>query len=313
MAFDVSIVNEENNIQTVIAKKDIDPTLWIKENRQDFEQLLLKKGGILLRDFNINSLSEFNDFSQEVCPNLMEYTYRSTPRTNLGGKLYTATEYPASLSIPLHNENSYSKRWPQKIMFFCAICPEEGGQTPLADSRQVYTSINKEVREKFEKYGVMYIRNYTPGLDLDWRIVFQTSDKKEVEKYCQENDIEYNWGINGAELTTKQVCQATLQHPETKEEVWFNQAHLFHHLSIEAETGISLTNELSIGSLPRNACYGNGDPISLDALDAIRAAYKEHEIIFNWKRGDLLILDNILMAHGRKPFKGERKIVVSMG
>lgn len=64
----------------------------------------------------------------------LEYTYRLTPRTKLGGKIYTATEYPADQFIPLHNENAYAETWTQKIMFFCVIQEKTGGETPIADS-----------------------------------------------------------------------------------------------------------------------------------------------------------------------------------
>jgi alpha-ketoglutarate-dependent taurine dioxygenase len=31
-----------------------------------------------------------------------------------------------------------------------------------------------------------------------------------------------------------------------------------------------------------------------------------------WEAGDLLMLDNLLAAHGRRPFSGERRIAVAM-
>ena len=111
---------------------------------------------------------------QSLCPDLLDYVYRSTPRTKLGGKIYTATEYPADRIIPLHNENAYSKSWPQKIFFFSVIVASEGGETPIADSREVYKWIDPEIRHKFEKHRVMYTRNYSKGIDLSWQEVFQT-------------------------------------------------------------------------------------------------------------------------------------------
>src|ERR1700722_16037313 len=100
-----------------------DPISFYKEFRQHIEELLLVHGGALLRNFNISAVSEFNNFAHTLCSKLMDYVYRSTPRTKLGGKVYTATEYPRELHIPLHNEFSYFHSWPQKIMFFCVIPP----------------------------------------------------------------------------------------------------------------------------------------------------------------------------------------------
>jgi alpha-ketoglutarate-dependent taurine dioxygenase len=295
------------------AKKPFSPILWLQENKSLFEQNLLKYGGVLLRGFDIHSISEFNNFSQVVCPNLLQYTYRSTPRSKLGGKIYTATEYPADQFIPLHNENAYTDAWPQKIMFFCAIPAKEGGETPIADSREVFKRIDAKIIKKFEEKNILYVRNYSPGVDLSWQEVFQTTEKQEVEKYCLDHSIKYFWNQKGPELTTKQLCQATLVHPITKEKVWFNQAHLFHISSLNKEIAQSLISELGEHNLPRNAFYGDETPIEDYVLEHIRAAYEQETMAFKWQRGDIMILDNVLMAHGRRPYSGERKIVVSMG
>lgn len=303
----------DKGIHLIESKKSINPIGWAQDNKDLIEQSLREHGGLLLRGFNINSISEFNKFSQIICPSLLEYTYRSTPRTNLGGKIYTATEYPADQSIPLHNENAYADSWPEKIMFFCAIPAKEGGETPIADSRKVLKRIDEEVVKKFEDTGVLYVRNYSPGVDLSWQEVFQTDNKQEVEKYCLNHSIKYFWNQEGPELTTKQLCQATLIHPTTKEKVWFNQAHLFHISGLSKDITQALIAEVGEKNLPRNSFYGDGTPIDEEVLNHIRDAYEREVIVFMWQRGDIMILDNILMAHGRKPYSGARKIAVAMG
>jgi len=285
---------------------------WIKENKSLLEDYLIKFGGILLRNFGIYSVSEFNKVVQILCPNLLDYVYRSTPRTKLGGKIYTATEYPADRAIPLHNENSYSNAWPEKIFFFSVIVAAKGGETPIADSRKVYMRIDRSIRERFERKGILYVRHYTPGIDLSWQEVFQTDQKEIVNKYCQENNIEFKWNKNGSELTTKQVCQATILHPIAGVPVWFNQAHLFHISALEENDRISLMKELGKENLPRNTFYGDGEPIEINVLEHIREVYNKEKIKFQWQKGDIMILDNILTAHAREPYEGERKVAVAM-
>ena len=122
-------------------------------------------------------------------------------------------------------------------MFFCALPAVEGGYTPVADSREVYKRIDKKIIEKFNEHGIKYVRNYFPEIDLSWEEVFQSKDKNTVEQYCNNNSILFEWGSSSSEqeveLTTSQVCQATLSHPITKERVWFNQANLFHSSSLD--------------------------------------------------------------------------------
>lgn len=296
----------------VQGNSNFNPFEWAHENQALLENYLLKHGGVLLRSFNIYSVSEFNRMVQSLSPNLLDYVYRSTPRTKLGGKIYTATEYPADRIIPLHNENAYSRSWPNKIFFFSVIVATEGGETPIADSRNVYKKIDPQIKDKFEKHGVMYTRNYTKGIDLSWQEVFQTEEKSDVEKYCQKNHIEFEWKAVTPELTTRQTCQATLIHPVTREPVWFNQAHLFHISSLDEASRLSLIKELGEENIPRNASYGNGDPFESEVLDHIREVYDSEKIKFKWYKGDIMILDNILMAHGRESYTGERKVAVAM-
>lgn len=284
---------------------------WASRNRKLIEEKLLHAGALLFRDFELRTPYQFEQFIESLSADLLEYSYRSTPRSHVSGRIYTSTEYPADQTIPLHNEMAYSTNWPMKIWFFCAITAERGGETPIADSRRVFSRIDPEVRENFARRGVMYVRNYGAGLDLSWQNVFQTSDRLEVEAFCRRSSIDFEWKGEGR-LRTRQVCQATATHPQTREQVWFNQAHLFHVSSLETtmrETLLSLAGE---EDLPRNAYYGDGTPIEPSVLDHIREVYRQEKIVFPWQEGDVLMLDNMLTAHGRRPFSGPRKILVGM-
>lgn len=297
----------------IIAKSGTDPLRWFKDNKELIEENILKYGGFLFRNFGFRSVSEFNNLVNVLETNLLDYEYRSTPRTRLGGKIYTATEYPADQTIPLHNENSYTNSWPQKIYFFCVLAAKEGGQTPVADSRKVYNLIDPAVRNKFKKNGIMYVRNFIPGIDLSWQEVFQTTDPNDVANFCGKNKIAYSWlERQSSVLQTKQICQATLKHPKTNENVWFNQAHLFHISALPEENVEYLLSEVGKDYLPRNSYYGDGSEIDNEDLNHIRDCYEKEKIIFSWQDGDVMILDNILFTHGRERFKGPRKVVVAM-
>ncbi|MDP3706425.1 MAG: TauD/TfdA family dioxygenase [Legionellaceae bacterium] len=296
-------------------KEDADIIQFVEANRHVIEQQIHTHGGILLRHFSLRSVSEFNQLANVFSPNLLDYINRSTPRTRLGAKIYTATEYPPHKHILLHNENSYTNTWPDKILFFCIIVAQSGGETPVADGRCVLKKIDKKIIKKFNDKKILYKRNYTAGIDLSWQDVFQTSDTKEVIRYCDENNIQYVWhdaSPKGLELTTQQICQATLKHPITAENVWFNQAHLFHISSLEAEDRNALLSVVSKDYLPRNTYYGDGSEIEVEDIKHIIDVYNSEKIIFQWEKGDVLILDNVLMPHARHPFAGERKIVVAM-
>jgi len=284
---------------------------WAKSNREFIETKLQKHGALLFRGFKVNSETEFEQFIAAISGELLEYSYRSTPRTQVNGRIYTSTEYPADQSIPLHNEMSYSSNWPMKIWFSCFKSAEQGGETPIADSRKVFERISPRIREQFIQKGVRYVRNYGDGLDLSWQNVFQTVNKSEVEEYCRKAGIDFEWTSNNR-LKTRQLCQAIATHPKVGGTVWFNQAHLFHISSLEPDVRESLLSSFGEEDLPRNAYYGDGSRIEDDVLDEVREAYQQEKVVFSWEKGDILMLDNMLMAHGRTPFIGHRKILVGM-
>lgn len=284
---------------------------YLTASRQYAETVLPVSGGLLFRGLPIRSVSDFETFVSGFTSSLVSYEFGSTPRSQVQRQVYTSTEYPPHQHIPLHNEQAYTREWPMKIWFYCGQAPEEGGYTPIADSREVYRRIPARIRERFIRKQVMYVRNYGSGLDVPWQKVFNTQDPSVVERYCRDNGILYEWKADG-ELRTRQVAQAIAVHPKTRETVWFNQAHLFHVSNLEPAVQEALLAVVAEEDLPRNACYGNGTPIEADLLDEIRDVYRIVAVQFPWQQGDVMMLDNMLAAHGRTPFKGRRQILVAM-
>ena len=101
-------------------------------------------------------------------------------------------------------------------------------------------------------------------------------------------------------------------HPETRDVVWFNHAHMFHVSNMPASVAESLLDRLAEDELPRNAFYGDGTHIEASILEEIRAVYDEVAVSFPWRPGDVMLLDNFLASHGREPFVGPRRVLVAM-
>lgn len=267
-------------------------------------------GGVLFRGFRVPSVHEFRQFAAGFGHPLLSYDFGSTPRSMVAdGGIYSSTEYPAHQSIPLHNEQSYTREWPMKIWFHCVTAARQGGETPIADSRAIYRRMPARIRELFSP-GILYVRNYGE-FDVPWQKVFNTAHRDEVEAFCRQRDIRYEWNEDGG-LRTAQLCQATAVHPVTGETVWFNQAHLFHVSNLAAEVRESLEDILGIDNMPRNTYLADGSPIEEPVLQEIRAVLDAETIAFPWHEGDVLMLDNMLCAHARSPFEGARRVVVAM-
>lgn len=302
---------EQTDFGQIIQASQNDCSLieWLASQKELVSKQLAVHGALLFRGFTNSSEQDLGEIIR-LLGTPLSYTYRSTPRTEVTSQIYTSTEYPASQSIPLHNENAYSLVWPKMLVFHCAqVATISGGNTPLAHSGKIYQAIDAEIRDKFESLGVTYVRNYGDHLDLNWQTVFQTQHKQQVEDFCQDANIECIWKPDGY-LQTRQSCPAVQQHPLTQAKVWFNQAHLFHLSALPQELQLELQQQPD--KLPRHAVYGDGSEIEPEVLQHIRDVYDNHLLEFQWQQGDTLLLDNLLVAHGRTPYQGERKVLVAM-
>lgn len=299
-------------VQIVPLSSEFDLLGWCGAHQALVDELLLAHRALLFRGCGLEGIEHFERVAEAMSrgPRL-EYTDRSTPRKLLGDRVYTSTEYPPEQSIALHNEGTYWLRWPLKIFFACMIAPPSGGETPVADTRGILSHISMPTRDRFIDKGVLYVRNYNDGFGLRWQEAFQTEDPKAVEAYCEQHSIEWEWKPNGR-LRTRQMRQAVARHPRTGEPLWFNHAAFFHVSSLEPWIRDELLREFREQDLPYNTYYGDGAPIEPAVAEELRSAYQLELRQFPWQRGDLLLLDNMSMCHGRQPYRGPRKIAVMM-
>ncbi len=289
----------------------VDLHSWIASNREFIESQILQYGGLLFRNFSVDGSSDLEAFIRIVSGEPLEYRERSSPRSTIAGKIYTSTEYPAHQAIAMHCENSYQESWPRRIFFHCVTPAATGGETPIADTRKVLSRITPNLCQRFMEKKVMYVRNFYDFIGLPWQTVFQTTDQAEIEAYCQKNNITVEWREDG-NLRTQVIREPILQHPQTGEKVWFNHTMFFHLSTLDPEIQAGLMVLFKADELPANSFYGDGTPIENSVVEELRQCYQEEMVLVPWQKGDLLLLDNMLVAHGRRPYSGSRQILVGM-
>ena len=289
----------------------LDVVAWATRHRDSQLEALPTVGAVLFRGFGVPDAATFEQLVKVFDEETLDYRYGSSPRTREAGNVFTSTEYPAAEKIPLHNEMSYTTAWPRKIWFYSQVVAAEGGETPLADSRRIYRRIPAVLREKFETLKIRYVRNFSSAFDVSWQKAFQTDSRAAVEDYCRSRGIGFGW-VGADDLHTWEVCQASAPHPVTGEMAWMNQAHLFHISAHKPEIREYLEETFEPSRLPRNAFFGDGSTIPDADLDEIRNALDQEERKFPWQAGDVLLVDNVAMAHARSSFKGPRKVLVAM-
>jgi alpha-ketoglutarate-dependent taurine dioxygenase len=300
----------------------------VTAERDDLRARLLCEGAILFRGFAVDGASAFGRVVDALDQTeRLPYVGGDSPRTRVGGaNIYTSTECPAHVTMPMHHEMSYLASFPRHLFFHCEIAAERGGETPLADARAIYRALHVDTRARFEARGVRYVCTYSgtsPLLALlnrfakigkSWREAFETDDRTEAERRCAELGIEWRW-MPGERLQTITDRPATLVHPETGEHVWFNQAHAFR-MTPRAIGAVSYT----LARLPvlrrdtwtHHALHADGSEIDGRDLDHVLDVLADHRVSFSWRAGDVLVADNLLVMHGRNAFHGPRRILVAM-
>ncbi|CAL9559316.1 TauD/TfdA family dioxygenase [Streptomyces sp. enrichment culture] len=284
---------------------------WIGRNHERLLAALDRYGVLLFRGFDVPDPAAFGRAARAFSPELLGYLERAAPRNEVADKVFTSTELSEDQWIPFHHEMSYAHNWPSRLYFYGDRPSASGGATPVASERRVFPRVPAEVRERFQRHGVRYVRNYGPDLDIPWQEVFQTRDRAEVEAYCRQSGTAYEWTGNDG-LRTVSRRQALAEHPRTGETVWFNHAHLFHTSNLPAEVAEVLIGEYGPEGLPRNAYYGDGEEIDDEVMVLIRGLYEEAAVSFPWQKDDVMVVDNFLATHAREPFRGDRRVLVAM-
>lgn len=272
--------------------------------------LLRSRGALLLRGFAVEGARQFGDAMKRFGGEPLAYEERSTPRTQFDGALYTATEYPAREPIFLHNENAYASRWPRFIAFFCEQPAEAGGAMTLADTRDVHRRVPAAVRHACETRGLLYSRRFIAGVGYSWQAAFGVQSEAQLARVLEARG--YRSLRDGDEYIVQRASTWTIRHPETDETLWFNHGVFFNARSLPDATRWAFERLFATQPYPFQTTYADGSAIEEDTYKQIRDAYEHSSHRVALQRGDILLLDNLLTAHGREAYQGPRRHYVMM-
>lgn len=286
---------------------------WYGDNALQLKADLAEFGAILLRGFKMTSEDDFKQFCDTAIEKKAAYVEGATPRTQLQSGIYTSTEFPKEQEIALHNELSYVVTPPSMLVFGCLIAAQSGGQTQIADVGKVHERLSKELVEEFDQRGGwMLQRNYGGGIGPTINKAFGMDDIEQIKDYCQRADVEMEV-LEKDRVVTRQRRKAVHPHPRSARPLWFNHIAFWHPSSLSDSVQAQLKSVMTQDQYPYSTYFADGSEIPDAMLEQMRRAYADEEVKFDWQPGDIMLLDNYQVAHGRKPFEGERKVLVAMG
>jgi len=314
------------------ARSLVELCAFVTAERNRLRDEMLKRGGILLRGFEVNEPAGFAEIIGALGYRPEEENpFDTSPRSKVAENVYTSTDTPDAYPILAHNENSFLNERPRMISFFCLVEPRRYGETPLFDSRAAAIALDPGVRAKLEEKKVCYRRRlpkkrpgWAPVMNRDWEEAFGTGDRDEIGVMMTAQGMTCHWHPNGRVLHTENVVNPLPRHPDTGDQCLNLQA--FHRTSIlqdldevrprqsrlhNASLKMGLRILYALDVMPVQILYGDRTPIPADEMAEIRRATWDHSVLFRWKKGDVLVLDNILTGHGRMNVEGPRKILAS--
>jgi alpha-ketoglutarate-dependent taurine dioxygenase len=306
---------------TALQTNDVPAFLqWLSDHRVDLDALLLQHGGIVFRGSPIASSVEFSQFAELLGPYVGDYSGGASARSKIVGNVMEATRLAKEIKIPLHQEMCYLRNYPGRIAFYCVTPAAKGGETIVADMRRFTRELPDSIRRKLESTGISVVRNFAaPAQDgseetadhpdqRSWKFAFYTDTRDAVEATCADKGMEAIWNDDGS-LTVRNTYAAFTPHPVTGEMIYRNVAHVDPGAGFSANLPDArrahIEAMLARQALRTGYYYGDGSLVSSVESAQLRSLFDQLELSWQWRPGDIMLLDNLLTAHGRNSFEGE--------
>lgn len=299
-------------LKCVSGDADLPSTVqWIAEHAQQLDQQCDQHGTILFRDFPLTTDRDFDAF-------ISAFGYRNFPyneslsnavRVNRTERVFTANEAPPEVTIYFHHEMAQTPLYPSKLFFFCEKAADRGGATPLCRSDAVFARLQQECPRfaaDCEAKGLRYSNVMPPtddpasGMGRSWQSTYRAATREEAEQRLRSFGYSWQWLPDGCLRATTPVLPAVRQ-------LSGNRKAFFNQLIAAFQGWKDTRNDPS-----QAITFGDGTP--LDPAAVHRATEIAYELAFDvpWQPGDVALVDNFVVMHGRRTFEGSRKILASL-
>ena len=205
--------------------------------------------------------------------------------------------------IGLHIENGNTPIRPDVVAFYCERAAFSGSQTTVCDGALIYDDFTYQEKELWaqpiavtrrlsEEIWKRYLVNEHPALSAP-------------EQIRMEHIEQFKQAVPGQDFEMQ------------------DDGSLLYSLTINPILKSRFSGELSFANAILGPSHNyekptytrlNGSVISQDEIEAMRARAEKYTVEINWNDGDVVVLDNTRIQHGRRQIVDEnRNLFIGMG
>ena len=284
---------------------------WVRQHRSRLLEQSSAHGALLFRGCPLRTAEAFDAFVAAF--GLRNFAYKESlsnaVRVNRTERAFTANEAPPDVTIFLHHEMAQTPIYPSRLFFFCEQPAEVGGATPICRSDVLIDRMTEACPDfvaACQTHGLKY-SNVMPldadlqsGMGRSWKDTFRAATREEAEARLRKLDYTWEWQPDGSLRATTPVLQAVRELPDGRKS-FFNQ------LIAAFQGWKDARNDPS-----KSITFGNGEPLDPALVDLATQLAEGVTFDISWQLGDVALVDNFVAMHGRRTFRGTRKVLASL-
>ncbi len=255
-------------------------------DKEQIIELFKTYGFLLFRGFETN-VNTFAEFSNPLSRDSMDSSIGVVNRKiiNQDANILTVNDY--KFDIKLHGELYHTNKPPQIVWLFCANPPLKDGETTVCDGQKFFHELSPSTKDLLSRKKLKYLMNLNKE---GWQTRFRTNDLNVVKEISQNY---------GKEVKVKE-----------DESVEIKSVFPAIHKSRTEEDYVFINPLLQLKyRKPQAICFDDDSEITDDIVSELNEIAEKITIEIKWQKGDILMVDNTRIMHGRRAFDDEQREV----
>lgn len=263
---------------------------------EEVKRHLATDGWTLLRGFQMD-MPAFSAITSQLCKTItFDPARQNTDKTT--------QKVDAGLGpIGLHIENGNTPICPDIVAFYSSKAAFEGSQTTICDGRRVVAAFSDAQQERWSQR--MTVTRTLPEALWKRYLANEHPAISEPEEVTHEHILQFKASVPDQDFTLN------------------DDGSLEYRIKVSPVRGSSLSG----GRAFANAILGpshnyeppvytldDGSSVSPDEVEELRDIAETCTVEINWQDGDVAVIDNTRVMHGRRAIKDEdRQLFIGMG